>query len=85
VSEERHTDQGSDRDRAAARRVVDAGIRDRMADEEMPEPERDARAAAARGRMAAMQDRRTAARDRAEGERRGERDIPDDARDPEGG
>jgi hypothetical protein len=67
VSEEKQTGD-TDRDRAAARRDVDAGIRDRMADEDMAESERDARQHAARDRMAAMQDRQAAARERAEGE-----------------
>jgi hypothetical protein len=81
VSEE-HDDNGRDRDRAAARRDVDAGIRDRMADEEMPDRERDARAAASRDRMAAMQDRQAAARDRGEdsdAERRRSPEATDDA------
>jgi hypothetical protein len=39
-------------------------MRDRMADEDMPDAERDARQHAAQDRMAAMQDRQAAARDR---------------------
>jgi hypothetical protein len=68
VSEERNSDKATARDRAAARRDVDAGIRDRLADDDMPDPERDARLAAARDRMDAMNDRQAAARDRAETE-----------------
>jgi hypothetical protein len=81
VSEEKHRPNGEDRDRAATRRDVDAGIRDRMADDEMPDKERDARSNAARDRMAAMQDRQAAARDRAdaEAERRRSREATDDA------
>lgn len=82
VSEERYRKDRDDRDHAAARRDVDAGIRDRMADEDMPDSERDARAHAARDRMAAMQDRQAAARERAEssdGERRRPPETTDDA------
>jgi hypothetical protein len=83
VSEERnnHDGNGVDRDRAATRRDVDAGIRDRMADEDMPDTERDARAHAARDRMAAMQDRQAAARERAEldGQRRRSPEATDGA------
>jgi hypothetical protein len=84
VSEEKDNHRGSARDRAAARRDVDAGIRDRLADEEMPDSERDARANAARDRMAAMRDRQASARERElgeqdEAERRRSRDATDDA------
>jgi hypothetical protein len=62
---EEHTRPGAgERDKAAARRDVDAGIRDRMADEAMSDTEREARANAARDRMAAMRDRQEAAQDR---------------------
>jgi hypothetical protein len=66
VSERKSTDQGDERDRAATRRDVDAGIRDHMADDDMRDAERDARRDAAQDRMAAMHDRQEAARDRAE-------------------
>ena len=81
MSAERNSDKATDRDRdrAAARRDVDAGVRDRLADEDMPDAERDARAHAARDRMAAMQDRQAAARERAEAERDNERRRPRDA------
>jgi hypothetical protein len=79
VSEEKHKPSGEDRDRAATRRDVDAGVRDRMADDDMPDAERDARAHAARDRMAAMQDRQAAARERAEAERRRSPKATDDA------
>jgi hypothetical protein len=84
VSEERNSDKAADRDRAATRRDVDAGVRDRMADEDMPDGERDARAHAARDRMAAMHDRQAAARERAaetegDDERRRPRDATGDA------
>jgi hypothetical protein len=77
VSERTSTERGAERDRAATRRDVDAGVRDRMADEDMPDAERDARRYAAQDRMAAMRDRQEAARDRAE-RRRG--DEPPDER-----
>jgi hypothetical protein len=71
---------GEDRDRAAARRDIDAGVRDRMAEDDMPDAERDARHHAARDRMAAMRDRQAAARDRADGdERRRPSEPADDA------
>jgi hypothetical protein len=70
VSEETHDLNARGRDSAATRRDLDAGIRDRMADEDMAETERDARAHAARDRMAAMQDRQAAAHELAEAERR---------------
>ena len=81
MSEEQHTNNDDTRDRAAARRDVDAGIRDRMADDEMAESERDARRYAARDRMAAMQDRQAAAREReqADAERRRPPAAADDA------
>jgi hypothetical protein len=79
VSEENDNHRASNRDWAAARRDVDAGIRDRLADEEMPEGERDARAHAARDRLAAMQDRQAAAREREDGERRRSQGATDDA------
>jgi hypothetical protein len=63
VSEKRSSDDGRTRDRSAARRDVDAGVRDRMADT-TPENERVARRHAAQDRMAAMRDRQAAARDR---------------------
>jgi hypothetical protein len=66
VSEEKHRPDSEARDRAAARRDVDAGIRDRMADDDMPDAERDARLHAARDRMAAMRDRQASARERAD-------------------
>ena len=66
MSEEKHKPTSDERDRAATRRDVDAGIRDRMADDDMPDAERDARRYAARDRMAAMRDRQAAARDRAD-------------------
>jgi hypothetical protein len=80
VSEENKQHNGADRDRAAARRDVDAGIRDRLADEDMPDGERDARAHAARDRMEAMRDRQAAARERARAvdEDRRPRDAADD-------
>jgi hypothetical protein len=79
VSEERDSDKATERDRAATRRDVDAGVRDRMADEDMPDGERDARAHAARDRMAAMHDRQAAARERArEAEQNDERRRPQD-------
>jgi hypothetical protein len=81
VSEEKHTSDSEDRDRAATRRDVDAGIRDRMADEDMAESDRDARHHAARDRMAAMQDRQAAARERAEAEAEAERRRPRGATD----
>jgi hypothetical protein len=65
VSEEKHKPDGAERDRAATRRDVNAGIRDRMADDDMPSAERDARGDAARDRLEAMRDRQAAARDRA--------------------
>ncbi len=64
VSDERNSDNPAARDRAATRRDVDAGVRDRMAGDEIPDDERDARAHAARDRMAAMRDRQAAARER---------------------
>jgi hypothetical protein len=64
VSERRGGKDADARDRAAARRNVDAGVRDRMADDDMPDAERDARRHAAQDRMAAMRDRQAAARDR---------------------
>ena len=81
MSEERNSDNPIARDRAAARRDVDAGIRDRLADDDMPDPERDARMAAARDRMAAMNDRQAAAHERAEAdaERRRSQRAADDA------
>ena len=64
---EEHTKPGAaQRDKAATRRDVNAGIRDRMADDEMTDSERDARAHAARDRLAAMRDRQEAARERGE-------------------
>jgi hypothetical protein len=77
VSERRSPDRGAERDRAATRRDVDAGVRDRMADDDMPDAERDARRYAAQDRMAAMRDRQEAARDRAE---RSRGDEPPDER-----
>lgn len=68
MREDSTSDTPIDRDRAAARRDVDAGVRDLLAADDMPDPERDARMAAARDRMAAMNDRQAAARDRAEAE-----------------
>jgi hypothetical protein len=79
VSEDSRTDKGGTRDRAASRRDVDAGIRDRLADDEMPDTERDAREHAARDRMAAMRDRQAAARERQEAERRRSQGATDDA------
>jgi hypothetical protein len=79
VSEERNRDEATARDRAATRRDVDAGVRDRMADDDMADAERDARAHAGRDRLAAMRDRQAAARDRAEAERNDERRRPRDA------
>jgi hypothetical protein len=84
VDDEQDNHTGSNRDRAAARRDVDAGIRDRLADDEMPDGERDARAHAARDRMAAMRDRQAAAREReqaeqAQAERRRSQGATDDA------
>jgi hypothetical protein len=81
VSEERRTHDTQGRDGAATRRDLDAGIRDRMADEDMAESERDAREYAARDRMAAMQDRQAAERERehAEPERRRPPGATDDA------
>lgn len=64
MSDERNSDNPTARDRAATRRDVDAGVRDRMAGDEIPDDERDARAHAARDRMAAMRDRQAAARER---------------------
>jgi hypothetical protein len=81
VSEEKHEDDGRGRDSAATRRDLDAGIRDRMADEDMTPSERDARAHAAHDRMAAMQDRQAAARDLAEAEHRRSSGSTDDAED----
>jgi hypothetical protein len=81
VSEENHQPESEARARAAARRDVDAGVRDRMADEDMPDAERDARAHAARDRMAAMQDRQAAAREIAEAERRRSNGSTGDAED----
>jgi hypothetical protein len=82
VSEEKHRFDSTERERAATRRDVDAGIRDRMADEDMPDSERDARAHAARDRMAAMQDRQAAARERADAD--GRRRPPEAADDAPG-
>jgi hypothetical protein len=79
VSEGSCGNEGGARDRAAARRDVDAGIRDRLADDDMPDIERDARIDAARDRMAAMRDRQAAARDRDEAARRDRPDAPGDA------
>jgi hypothetical protein len=81
VSEEKRKPNGEDRDRAAARRDIDAGVRDRMAEDDMPDAERDARSHAARDRMAAMRDRQAAARDRADAddERRRPSEPADDA------
>ena len=83
VSEERNNDKATARDRAATRRDVDAGVRDRMAGDEMPDGERDARSHAARDRMAAMQDRRppraSATRTRRGRRRRRPRDATGDA------
>jgi hypothetical protein len=79
VSEGSCGNEGGARDRAAARRDVDAGIRDRLADDDMPDIERDARIDAARDRMAAMRDRQAAARDRDEAARRDHPDAPGDA------
>jgi hypothetical protein len=77
VAEEQSRPGAGERDRAATRRDVDAGIRDRMAGDEMTDGERDARADAARDRMAAMRDRQDAARERGAGGR--DRDgAPDD-------
>jgi hypothetical protein len=45
VSEDRSGEEARDDDRAAARRDVDAGMRDRMAEDDMPDAERDARRA----------------------------------------
>jgi hypothetical protein len=66
VAEDERQGAAGKRDEAATRRDVDAGVRDRMADEDMSESERGARADAARDRMAAMGDRQDAARDRGE-------------------
>jgi hypothetical protein len=74
VSEDRSGEEARDDDRAAARRDVDAGMRDRMAEDDMPDAERDARRYAARDRMAAMRDRQAAAHDRDESDR--DRDEP---------
>jgi hypothetical protein len=83
VSEERNSNKATARDRAATRRDVDAGVPDRMAGDDIPDGERDARAHAARDRMAAMQDRQAAARERdgaaADDERRRPRDATGDA------
>jgi hypothetical protein len=68
--DERERGRAGDRDRAAARRDIDAGIRDRLADEEMSDSEREARAHAARDRMGAMRDRQEAARELEEARRR---------------
>ena len=77
MSKDKSRDEATDRDRAGTRRDVDAGVRDRMADDDMPDAERDARRHAAQDRMAAMRDRQAAARDRDE-HRRG--DEPPDER-----
>ena len=69
MAEEHTEDERHARDRAASRRDVDAAIRDRMADDEMSETERDARADAARDRMHAMRDRQAASQDRDEARR----------------
>jgi hypothetical protein len=76
VSENRSGDEGAARDRSATTRDVDAGVRDRMADDDMPDAERDARRQAAQDRMASMRDRQAAARDR---------ERPDEPADDEGG
>jgi hypothetical protein len=49
-------------------------MRDRMAEDDMPDAERDARRYAAQDRMAAMRDRQAAAHDRDESDR--DRDEP---------
>jgi uncharacterized membrane protein YukC len=64
MGEDRATEEGRARDHAASQRDVDAGVRDLMADEDMPDAERSARRDAARDRMDAMRDRQAAARDR---------------------
>jgi hypothetical protein len=69
VSEDRRRDEAETRDRAASRRDVDAAIRDRMADDDMPDGERQARSDAARDRMAAMRDRQASAHEREESRR----------------
>jgi len=79
VSEERNSDNTIARDRAATRRDVDAGVRDRMAGDDMPNGERDAHDHAARDRMAAMHDRQAAARERAEVDGDGDGRRPRDA------
>jgi len=79
VNEKKDKHDGSARDKAATRRDVDAGVRDRMAADDMPDAERDARHHAAQDRMAAMRDRQAAARDRAESERRRPNGSTDDA------
>jgi hypothetical protein len=84
----RPRDEGGARDRAAARRDVDAAIRDRMATEEMANTEGAARSDAARDRMDAMRDRQAAARDRedagrppaGDGDAESPPEAPDDAR-----
>src|SRR4051812_7513479 len=86
--QERTGVQGDARDIAAARRDVDAAIRDRMADEDMSDAERAARRHAASDRLDAMRDRHAAARDRDEArDERDEREAaqsepPDDAAAP---
>jgi len=80
VSEERNDDNMA-RDRAATRRDVDAGVRDRLAGEDMPDDERDARAHAARDRMAAMHDRQAAARVRGDVDGDGEHRRPPETTD----
>ena len=86
---EEHSESGpAQRDKAATRRDVNAGIRDRMADDEMTDGERDARAHAARDRLAAMRDRQDAARERGEWGRYRDGDSDDgDSEDgePDGG
>jgi hypothetical protein len=74
VSEKRNSKDAATRDRAATKRDVEAGIRDRMADEDMPDAEREARRYAGRDRMAAMRDRQAAARDRAHSDAESPRD-----------
>jgi hypothetical protein len=68
MSNRRSDDDPTVRDRAATRRDVDAGVREHMADEDMPDAERDARRDAAQDRMAAMRDRQASARDRERGQ-----------------
>lgn len=74
VSDEDPPKDAAARDRAASRRDIDAGVRDRMAGEDMTDSERSARREAAKDRLDAMRDRQAAAR---------ERDRPADAAGPD--